>query len=198
MELDFRAILAEERKKAASKQSGATEKAPLQDEIRTTVSDDDTDYQSLEACSFLQIDTLLQFKLNCEYESIYYVPYYIDESTEAVILSCVDKAPWTILRTRRLQCYDSFQQPLPTYLQNINNSLVANDVFGVMHQPNHILINDYRSDEVTYTDLNRSVTYRTLVHLLIIIIGYTASRRWTLLLPQSGNLIDAVAVFDDV
>ncbi len=185
MELDFRALLAEERKKAALKSvmtmpmqvvvaneedgdmarqsAGSTEQemhqkvclskhmqsnsVQIQDGIVAAALDDDADRESSEAFEFLVIDNLMKFKLHCEYESIYYVPDYIDAVTEAAILSCVDVSPWTILKTRRLQCYDSSRHMLPSFLQEINRGLVNNGIFGVLNQPNHVLINDYKCNE---------------------------------------------------
>lgn len=173
MELDFRALLAEERKKAALKSAVANDEGKgvvrqgsnemhqkvslsentqsisvqLPDGVVAAALDGGADCASPETFSFQLIDDLAAFKLHYEYESIFYIPDYIDAVNEAAILSCIDESPWTILKTRRLQCYDSSRRSLPSYLQDINRSLVNNEIFGPLNQPNHVLINDYKSNE---------------------------------------------------
>ena len=151
MELDFRALLAEERKKAVLKSSDtrSVEVKEIKHD-RDKVNRDATGYlrdASSKAFEFLHIDNLDAYKLRCDYESIFYIPNYIDAATEEAILSCVDKSPWTLLKTRRLQHHCSLQQPLPDYLQVINDSIVSSGIFSAVNQPNHVLINDYRSNE---------------------------------------------------
>ncbi len=150
MELDFRALLAEERKKAVLKSSDTQSLVEVKELKQDKVDNDSTGYlqdASSKAFEFLHIDNLDAFKLPCDYESIWYIPNYIDAATEEAILSCVDKSPWTLLKTRRLQHHCSLQQPLPNYLQVINDNIVLNGIFSAINQPNHVLINDYKSNE---------------------------------------------------
>lgn len=110
--------------------------------------------------------------------NLFYVPQIMTVTDEIQLLESIAFAGtisgdvWMQLRKRRLQswgkntagdsCRDS---PLPLWLQEISDELVRSCVFRESDAPNHVLINEYKSDEgiLHHTD---GPIYHNLVAIL--------------------------------
>uniref|UniRef100_A0A1B6J7G0 Fe2OG dioxygenase domain-containing protein n=1 Tax=Homalodisca liturata TaxID=320908 RepID=A0A1B6J7G0_9HEMI len=85
--------------------------------------------------------------------SVYYIPNFITECEEAIIIEKVNTAPkpkWTQLSNRRLQNWGGIPhpkgmipEPLPEWLQEYVNRVGQLEVFESGTKPNHVLINEY-------------------------------------------------------
>uniref|UniRef100_A0A1B6M712 Fe2OG dioxygenase domain-containing protein n=2 Tax=Graphocephala atropunctata TaxID=36148 RepID=A0A1B6M712_9HEMI len=85
--------------------------------------------------------------------SVYYIPNFITEFEENIIVEKVNTAPkpkWTQLSNRRLQNWGGIPhpkgmipEPLPEWLQEFVDRVSHLEVFGRSIKPNHVLINEY-------------------------------------------------------
>jgi hypothetical protein len=64
-----------------------------------------------------------------------------------VYSECQDDADWVTVRGRRLQCFggqpndSSEAEPLPRFLSQLSDGLVAAGIFPAERGPNHVLLN---------------------------------------------------------
>lgn len=81
-------------------------------------------------------------------KDIFYVPDAISSETSDWILRCIDcyNDMWTVLRTRRLQCWGD-DRHLAAWLADISSCLMTTGVFDDSRAPNHVLINRYEPSE---------------------------------------------------
>lgn len=103
--------------------------------------------------------------------SVYYAPSVIDIEMEVNLLNIIEKTGreqkvWKQLKARRLQCWGDFptpsmnnneldlSAPMPRWLEQMIDSLVAEGVFATDMRPNNVLINQYNADEgiIHHTD----------------------------------------------
>eukprot|EP01038_Epipyxis_sp_PR26KG_P010254 gene10254-13791_t len=94
---------------------------------------------------------------------LYYIPEVVTCEKESELLFHTNDVTdaWTILKTRRLQCWGQFpyhdrnmneslstqHSILPTWLQSVVESLVIENIFPFALQPNNVLINQYTNIE---------------------------------------------------
>lgn len=102
---------------------------------------------------------------------IYYTPTAIDMEMEEHLLNIIEmmgagKSVWKQLKARRLQCWGSFplpsadvnsldlSAPMPAWLEQMIDCLVAENVFTADMRPNNVLINQYNAEEgiIHHTD----------------------------------------------
>ena len=103
--------------------------------------------------------------------NVYYIPNFINPQIELELLNLIttagnsNKNVWKQLRTRRLQCWGKVIPPkgtklntnntnsnndefkLPPWLESLSDAMVKSSVFENHQRPNHVLINEYQSDE---------------------------------------------------
>lgn len=95
---------------------------------------------------------LSTFKLEGAPKTVYYIPNFISEDEEALMMRHVYAAPkpkWTFLTNRRLQDYGGvphkngmIPEKIPEWLQVYVDKVGSFDLFGG-NQPNHVLVNEY-------------------------------------------------------
>ena len=103
--------------------------------------------------------------------SIYYTPSAIDVEMEFKLLETIERtgkkqSAWKQLKARRLQCWGNFpatstgsieldlSAPMPSWLEQMIDSLVIEGVFPPDMRPNNVLINQYNAEEgiIHHTD----------------------------------------------
>lgn len=95
-------------------------------------------------------------------KSLFYIKEFVNEQQAEAILENINNwgnsGAWTSLRTRKLQCWgdgasvdDNEGMPaslsLPTWLLELVDHLVQQEVFVEEEKPNHVLINQYAADQ---------------------------------------------------
>eukprot|EP01137_Pigoraptor_chileana_P035421 Opistho-2@29406 len=98
-----------------------------------------------------QIASISQFLVTQALPHAYYIPNFITEDEEKMLLEQVYAAPkpkWTILKDRRLQNWGGLPnakgmvaEDLPRWLSGLGGRLTELGVFP--KQPNHVLVNEY-------------------------------------------------------
>ncbi|XP_054272466.1 alpha-ketoglutarate-dependent dioxygenase alkB homolog 6-like [Macrosteles quadrilineatus] len=86
-------------------------------------------------------------------KSVYYIPNFITESDEKLIIQKVNNVPkpkWTQLSNRRLQNWGGIPHPkgmisetIPSWLQEFIDKVANLEAFDKNVKPNHVLINEY-------------------------------------------------------
>lgn len=96
--------------------------------------------------------------------SVYYTPNAVSAEMEENLLDKIEQsgkqqAVWKQLKARRLQCWGNFpapssignvldlSAPMPAWLEQMIDCLVAESVFTADMRPNNVLINQYNADE---------------------------------------------------
>ena len=193
MALDFKAMMAQERK-AALRMS--------QDFV-------------LPSAGRTRFDPLAHMLPHSEHEEMKHVWHmrdWISPDEEAELLRCVDESPserWTPLAGRRLQSLGglptstSAMQPqeLPAWVASVSTALVDAGVFDAACPPNHVLLNEYQPGQGI--DLHRDgPQYMPRVAILSLgsACGFDFSRDTSaasLLLPSRGLLVFSGPAYEE-
>ena len=112
--------------------------------------------------------------------SAYYIPDFISEADEALLLQHIFAAPaerWSLGRGRRTQNYGGvpgqckITEELPPWLLQLVDGLVRGGAWplaedGVAHAPNHVIINDYSDGRLGLTPHSDGPMYAPRVAVL--------------------------------
>ncbi|CAG7725548.1 unnamed protein product [Allacma fusca] len=109
--------------------------------------------------------------------SIYYIPAFVSEAEESLILRRVNEAPlprWTQLSNRRLQNWGGDPHPkgmiaeaLPDWLKKYTDSIGS--IKGIFENspPNHVLVNEYRPGQGIMPHLDGPLFYPTITTISV-------------------------------
>ena len=151
--MDFRKLLLDERSKNMSSKCITNNKCTNKFENQENTIDNTS--KCFNNSIILQNNNIESYKIG-DIPSLYYINEVISELDEKLLYNEINKDPlfWTQLRTRKLQYYGpdvdptgNNHKPIPNWLQSLFDSLINNNIFDTINQPNHILINQYKSNE---------------------------------------------------
>ena len=166
-EMDYLSIVREERKKSRAllirrSDSNVSNQNFLKEQPEQQINETVPLSQSIniEKNSFAFRDFSLESYRVGLVPNLFYIPNAISVTDEFQLLESVAFAgtlsgdAWKQLKNRRLQSWGrsltgdiSDDKPLPSWLQKISEALVSYLIFDLCDTPNHVLINEYKTDE---------------------------------------------------
>lgn len=135
--------------------------------------------------------SLIAYKLENAPKTVYYIPNFITDEEEVLIMKHVYAAPkpkWTCLSNRRLQDYGGvphkngmIPEKIPEWLQIYVNKIASFDLFAG-NKPNHVLVNEYLPGQGIMPHTDGPLFYPTVTtiscgsHTTLEILENTAKR----------------------
>lgn len=157
--MDFLALL-----KAEKARANGSDKSKIQ-ELSTKIDEKVIPMESNLSKPWKVVPISVPFDRREEFQigaipTVFYFPDVISERDEQDILHNISMSSnWKKLRTRRVQCWSklpsvglygtSDHQPcgFPIWLESLSSNLTDMGIFDSTCKPNHVLINEYQSDE---------------------------------------------------
>ncbi|XP_070500454.1 alpha-ketoglutarate-dependent dioxygenase alkB homolog 6-like [Chironomus tepperi] len=120
---------------------------------------------------------LEDYKLDCLPDTCYYIPNFITEAEEKLLLHEIYKTPlckWTQLSHRRLMNIGGvptskgmIAETIPNYLQNYVDRINEINIFPPNCHANHILLNEYKAGEGIMSHFDGPMFFPTISTLSI-------------------------------
>lgn len=150
--IDFKALMAEERRRARNKAAApATAPAAAPAAAPSIAASSQQRYRLPASDARPALE-----QVACGIETVQHVADWITPAEETALIRCIDEAPqvlWTTLRGRRLQSLGGqpcappqcmTHEPLPPWVESVCNQLVRCGIFPADAPPNHVLLNEYQ------------------------------------------------------
>jgi alkylated DNA repair protein alkB family protein 6 len=157
--IDFKALMAEERRRLRKEALGIQQPATAVLEPAAVQQQQQGKEISYHLTPRAERPTLDEksaaHRVECGTSGVWHVPEWLSESEERHLMQCIDSMPlaaWTPLRGRRLQSLGGHprpppemmtHEPLAPWVQSICDALIAAGAFSPDEPPNHVLLNEY-------------------------------------------------------